>query len=46
MRKLRTSVIKAQRHALLDMRHKREVGDDVVHKIEHELDLEEEHLRQ
>ena len=45
LRKFRLSVITAQRHALLDMRRKREIGDDVVHKIEHELDLDEEHLR-
>ena len=45
LRKFRLSLITAQRRALLDMRRKREIGDDVVHKIEHELDLDEEHLR-
>ncbi len=40
-RSLRKSMISGQRQALLELRRKRLIGDDVVHKIEHELDIEE-----
>ena len=37
--------IAAQRRALLSLRRAGKIGDDVVHKIEHELDLEEARLK-
>jgi CPA1 family monovalent cation:H+ antiporter len=45
VRKLRRIMIASQRRALLAMRRQGEIGDDVMHKIEHELDLEEARLR-
>jgi len=33
------------RHTLLRLRHDGEIGDDILHKIEHELDLEEARLK-
>jgi len=41
---LHQRMISEQRRALLEMREKLLIGDDVLHKIEHELDLEETHL--
>ena len=46
MRKISKMAIAAQRRALLEMRNKERIGDDVMHKIEHELDLEEDRLQQ
>jgi Na+/H+ antiporter len=45
LRELRLGMIKAQRHALVEMRRRGEIGDDVMHKIEHELDLEDSRLK-
>ena len=44
VRRLNKMMIAVQRRALLNMRHSRLIGDDVMHKIEHELDLEEVRL--
>jgi len=41
VRRLRREMIAIQRHAILHMRRSGQIGDDVLHKIEHELDLEE-----
>ncbi len=41
VRKLRRGLITAQRKALVQMRRAGLIGDDVLHKIEYELDLEE-----
>jgi hypothetical protein len=41
VRRLRRAMIVTQRHAIVDMRRSGLIGDDVLHKIEHELDLEE-----
>jgi hypothetical protein len=38
-------MIAVQRRALLAMRRSGRIGDDVMHKIEHELDLEEARLK-
>ncbi len=38
---LHRAMILTQRQALLAMRRERLIGDDVMHKIEHELDLDE-----
>ena len=40
-RRLRRIMISTQRRTLLQMRRTGVIGDDVMHKIEHELDLEE-----
>ncbi len=45
VRKLQRSMIKSQRAVLVDLRRSGEIGDDVMHKIEHELDLEEARLK-
>jgi Na+/H+ antiporter len=45
VRRLNRLMVAAQRRALLRMRTSGEIGDDVMHKIEHELDLEESRLR-
>jgi CPA1 family monovalent cation:H+ antiporter len=45
VRRLRRLTIAAQRRALLGMRRTGLIGDDVMHKIEHELDLEEARLK-
>jgi CPA1 family monovalent cation:H+ antiporter len=45
VRRLRRLTIAAQRRALVDMRRAGQIGDDVMHKIEHELDLEEARLK-
>jgi CPA1 family monovalent cation:H+ antiporter len=44
-RRLNRLMIATQRRALLALRHAGEIGDDVMHKIEHELDLEEVGLK-
>jgi Na+/H+ antiporter len=44
VRRISKLAIAAQRRALLEMRNKERIGDDVMHKIEHELDLEENRL--
>ena len=43
-RRLSRLMIAVQRRALLAMRRTGRIGDDVMHKIEHELDLEEDRL--
>ncbi len=45
VRRLRRLAIATQRRALLGMRRDGLIGDDVMHKIEHELDLEEVGLK-
>jgi hypothetical protein len=37
--------VATQRRALLGLRRAGKVGDDVVHRIEHELDLDESRLQ-
>ncbi|MEI9999346.1 MAG: Na+/H+ antiporter [Verrucomicrobiota bacterium] len=44
VRRLNRIMIAVQRRALLGMRRAGRIGDDVMHKIEHELDLEEDRL--
>jgi len=43
--KLQHTLIVTGRHTLLDLRHQDLIGDDILHKIEHELDLEEARLK-
>ena len=45
LRKLRRHMVETQRHTLVEMRRSGEISDDVMHKIERELDLEEARLR-
>ena len=45
VRRLSQLAVAAQRRALIEMRSAGEIGDDVLHKIEHELDLEEVRLQ-
>lgn len=45
LRKLRRDLVLAQRHTLVEMRRDGEIGDDVMHKVERELDLEEARLK-
>jgi len=45
VRRLRRLTIATQRRALVGMRRAGLIGDDVMHKIEHELDLEEARLK-
>jgi Na+/H+ antiporter len=45
VRRLKRLMIATQRRALLGMRRSGQIGDDVLHKIEHELDLEEARLK-
>jgi CPA1 family monovalent cation:H+ antiporter len=45
VRRLRRLTIATQRRALVAMRRAGVIGDDVMHKIEHELDLEEVRLK-
>ena len=45
VRRLRRLMIATQRRALVGMRRAGQIGDDVMHKIEHELDLEEVRLK-
>ena len=44
VRRLNRLAIAAQRRVLVQMRNAGEIGDDILHKIEHELDLEEVRL--
>jgi Na+/H+ antiporter len=44
VRKLSRVMIAVRRRALLSLRRTGKIGDDVLHKIEHELDLEEDRL--
>jgi CPA1 family monovalent cation:H+ antiporter len=44
VRKLNRLMLAVQRRALLTLRRSGRIGDDVMHKIEHELDLEEDRL--
>ena len=46
VRRLNRLTIAAQRRALVGMRRAGRIGDDVMHKIEHELDLEEARLKE
>ena len=45
VRRLNRILVATQRRALLGMRRAGNIGDDVLHKIEHELDLEESRLK-
>jgi Na+/H+ antiporter len=45
VRALQRVMIATQRQTLVGMRRDGSIGDDVLHKIEHELDLEEARLR-
>ena len=45
VRRLNRLAIATQRRALLHMRNTGQIGDDVMHRIEHELDLEEVRLQ-
>jgi monovalent cation/hydrogen antiporter len=45
VRRLNRLMIAAQRRALVAMHRGGRIGDDVLHKIEHELDLEETRLK-
>ena len=45
VRRLKQLAVAAQRRVLIAMHHNGEIGDDVLHKIEHELDLEEVRLQ-
>jgi Na+/H+ antiporter len=44
VRRLNRLMIVVRRRALLNLRRSGKIGDDVLHKIEHELDLEEQRL--
>ncbi len=44
VRRLERLMIAVRRRALLSQRRAGKIGDDVLHKIEHELDLEEDRL--
>ena len=45
LRRMRHAMISTERHVLVNLRHTGIIGDDVMHKIEHELDLEEARLK-
>lgn len=45
LRRLRRAMIVTERRTLVGMRRAGLIGDDVMHKIEHELDLEEARLK-
>jgi CPA1 family monovalent cation:H+ antiporter len=45
VRRLRRAMVHTQRQALLALRRSGLIGDDVMHKIEHELDLDEARLK-
>src|SRR5881394_3913519 len=40
-RRLRREALAAERRKLLELRHRGEVADELLHKLQHELDLEE-----
>jgi CPA1 family monovalent cation:H+ antiporter len=44
VRRLNRIAIATQRRTLVHMRNTGQIGDDVMHRIEHELDLEEVRL--
>jgi hypothetical protein len=44
-RRLRREAIAAERRELIQMRRRAELDEELVHHIEHELDLEETRLR-
>ncbi len=46
VKKLSRVMIAVRRRALLSLRRNGKIGDDVLHRIEHELDLEEDRLDQ
>ena len=37
-------LLRAQRRALIELRNEGKIGDEVMHRIEHDLDLEESRL--
>jgi hypothetical protein len=41
---VRLAVVAAERRRLLKLRREREIGDDVLHKLMREIDLEEMRL--
>ena len=45
IRHLRHESLAAQREQLLDLRNREVIGDDVLHRIQHELDIEEMRLK-
>jgi CPA1 family monovalent cation:H+ antiporter len=45
LRRLRRLTVAVQRRALLDLRNSGQIGDDVMHRIEHELDLEDVQIK-
>lgn len=45
LRRLRHAMLSTERHILVSMRRTGLIGDDVMHKIEHEIDLEEARLK-
>ena len=45
VRRLQRLMVATQRRALLNLRRSGQIGDDVMHKIERELDLDETRLR-
>jgi CPA1 family monovalent cation:H+ antiporter len=44
-RELRRTAVEAQRRQLLKLRDEEVIGDDVLHRLQHELDLEDERMR-
>ena len=44
-RELRRTAVEAQRKQLLKLRDEEVIGDDVLHRLQHELDLEEVRMR-
>jgi CPA1 family monovalent cation:H+ antiporter len=43
-RKLRRELLEAERHAVVAMRNTGEISDEVMRRIEHDLDLEDSRL--
>jgi len=44
-RELRRTAVEAQRRQLLKLRDEEVIGDDVLHRLQHELDLEDVRMR-
>ena len=44
-RELRRTALEAQREQLLKLRDEEVIGDDVLHRLQHELDLEDVRMR-
>jgi Na+/H+ antiporter len=44
LQRIQQELVRSERQFLLDLRRNREVGDEVLRKLEYELDLEEERL--